>query len=337
LEELWKYAQQVASEEMKDTQPLTFDKIDAEKVKQTVEQINEALKDKPVDKKVQQKLNYAKKNWPQNLNKYEQQQQILGQRNSYSKTDPDATFMRMKEDHMGNGQLKPGYNWQISTNDQYILSYSIHQNPTDTTTLSAHMERFRQLHGTLPEVLVADSGYGSEQNYEYLEQNDVNAYVKYNHFHKEQSGEHLKNNPFHQDHLHYNAQLDRFYCPIGQPMELADEKTRKTENGYKQKIKVYQAKNCTGCPLAGVCHKSEGNRRIEVNHVLKKYRQQARQKLLSEEGVRYRKQRPADVEAVFGNIKHNHNFKRFMLRGIDKVEIEAGLLAIAHNLRKRAA
>lgn len=337
LEELWKYAQQVASGELKDTQPLTFDKIDAEKVRQTVGQINEALKDKPVDKKVQQKLNYAKKNWPQNLDRYDQQEQISNGRNSYSKTDKDATFMRMKEDHMGNGQLKPGYNWQISTNDQYILSYSIHQNPTDTTTLTSHMEQFRQLHGKLPEVLVADSGYGSQQNYEYLEQNEVDAYVKYNYFHKEQSGEHLKKHPFHQDHLHYNEQQDRFYCPIGQAMELAEEKIKTTDNGYKQKIKVYQAKNCTGCPLKGVCHKSEGNRRIEVNHDLKKYKQQARERLLSEEGIRYRKQRPADVEAVFGNIKHNHNFKRFMLRGIEKVEIEAGLLAIAHNLRKRAA
>jgi len=320
LEELWKYAQQVASEEMKDTQPLTFDKIDAEKVKQTVAQINEALKDKPVDKKVQQKLKYGEKHWPENLNKYEQQEQVLNGRNSYSKTDKGATFMRMKEDHMGNGQLKPGYNWQISTGSQYILNYTIHQNPTDTTTLPAHMEQFKQLYGKLPETLVADSGYGSQQNYEYLEQNNVEAYVKYGYFHKEQSGEHLKKHPFHQDHLHYNEQQDRFYCPIGQAMELVEEKTKKTDNGYKQKIKVYQAKNCTGCPLAGVCHK-----------------QQARQKLLSEEGIRYRKKRPADVEAVFGNIKHNHGFKRFMLRGIEKVEIEAGLLAIAHNLRKRAA
>ncbi len=85
-----------------------------------------ALADKPIDKKIKQKLNYAKKNWPENLDKYEQQQKILDVRNSYSKTDTDATFMRMKEDHMKNGQLKPGYNVQISTSRQFIVNYTLH-------------------------------------------------------------------------------------------------------------------------------------------------------------------------------------------------------------------
>ncbi|MCR9134257.1 MAG: IS1182 family transposase [bacterium] len=337
LEELWHYAQTVASEELKDTAPVTFEKISPQQVKQTVEQINEALKGKPVDKKVKQKLNYAKKNWPQNLDKYEQQEKMLNGRNSCSKTDPDATFMRLKDDHMQNGQLKPAYNWQISTNDQFILNYSIHQTSTDPTTLPAHLEQFKALHGKLPEVLVADAGYGSQQNYEYLEQNEVDAYVKFGNFHKEQKGEHLKKNPFHQDHLHYNKDRDCFYCPMGQPMEKSKEYSVTTANGFKQKIVEYQARNCAGCPLAGPCHKSKSNRTIQVNHHLRRYKEQTRQKLLSEQGVRYRKKRPADVEAVFGNIKSNHGFKRFSLRGLEKVEIEAGLMALAHNLRKSAA
>ena len=121
LDELWQYAVKVAAAELPDTDPTRFDKIDAEKVEQTIEQINEALKDKPVSNQVKQKLNYAKKNWPSNLKKYEQQEKILKARSSYSKTGHDATFMRMKEDHMLNGQLKPGYNFQISTNNQYTL------------------------------------------------------------------------------------------------------------------------------------------------------------------------------------------------------------------------
>lgn len=90
-------------------------------MRKTVVQIDQALKDKPIDKKVKQKVSLAKKNWSEKLQEYWQQEKILGERNSYSKTDTDATFMRMKEDHMQNGQLKPAYNVQISTNDQIIV------------------------------------------------------------------------------------------------------------------------------------------------------------------------------------------------------------------------
>ena len=112
LDELWAYAESVAKEEMENNEPEYFEKIDQESIKKTISTINDALKDKPVNKKIRQKLDYASKKWPDNLKKYEQQEKTLGKRNSYSKTDPDATFMRMKEDHMLNGQLKPGYNWQ---------------------------------------------------------------------------------------------------------------------------------------------------------------------------------------------------------------------------------
>jgi len=120
---------------MRDNGPTDFKEIDAEKVGQTIEKIDEALCDKPVSKQIKQKLNYAKKNWPKNLKKYAEQEKILNGRNSFSKTDIDATFMRMKEDHMLNGQLKPANNFQISTNNQYIVNYSLHATTADTTTL----------------------------------------------------------------------------------------------------------------------------------------------------------------------------------------------------------
>jgi hypothetical protein len=100
---------------------------------------------------------------------------------------------------------------------------------------------------------------------------------------------------------------------------------------------VYQAKNCTNCPLHGMCHQGKGNRNIQINHRLGYYKQQAKENLLSQEGIYHRKRRPADVEPVFANLKNNKNFKRFMLRGKEKVEIEAGLIALAHNLKKMAA
>ena len=337
LRELWKYAQSVAAAELPDTDPTRFDKIDASKVAQTIEQINEALKDKPVDKKVTQKLNYAKKNWPSNLEKYEVQEHILAGRNSYSKTDPDASFMRMKEDHMLNGQLKAAYNFQISTNNQYIINYSLHQTTADTTTLQTHLEIYRLQYNQNPRVVTADAGYGSEQNYAWLEENNIENYVKYNYFDKDQSSKPDKKYPFKTDTLFYNEEHDFYVCPMGQKMECIAEYTTTTKNGFKQKIKKYQALNCEGCPLRGVCYKAKGNRAIEINHNLRQYKTEARKKLNSEKGIYHRKKRSCDVEPVFGNIKNNHNFKRFMLRSKPKVEIEAGLLAIAHNLRKKVA
>ena len=336
LDDLWSYTQKVAEEELREEPTPDFEQVDKKKVTETIDKIDKALEGKKVDKKVKQKLNYAKKNWPGKMAEYEQKQKVLGKRNSYSKTDKDATFMRMKDDHMQNGQLKAGYNWQISTSKQYIVNYSIHQNPTDTLTFKPHLDQYENLYQSLPDNITADAGYGSEENYEYLAQKQVNGYVKYNYFHKEQNKKH-KEDPFRVDNLHYNKEQDKVYCPMGQPMDNIGERKRITASGYEQYYTRYQAKNCHSCPLRGQCHKAKGNRIVEINHNLRAHKKVARRHLLSEQGIAHRKQRPADVEAVFGNIKQNKNFKRFMLRGINKVEIETGLLAIAHNLAKKVA
>ena len=335
LDELWEYTQKLTEQELGEEKP-DFTQVDSGKVKDTIEKIDRALEGKQASKKVKQKLNYAKKNWPDKLDEYEQKQAILGSRNSYSKTDEGATFMRMKEDHMGNGQLKPAYNWQISTSNQFFVNYTIHQNPTDTLTLKPHLQSYENLYQTTPESLCADAGYGSEENYEYLEEKQIDTYVKYNYFHKEQTKK-WKENPFRSDNLHYNEETDTVYCPMGQPMHRIGSRKSKTSSGYAQIYAQYQAKNCHDCPLRGQCFRANGNRIVEINHNLRSHKQKVREKLTSAEGIAHRKQRPADVEAVFGAIKHNKGFRRFMLRGIEKVEIEAGLLAIAHNLAKKAA
>ena len=335
LSQLWMYAESVASEELKDQTPTTFTPISSEHVKKTIDKIDEALKDKPITKKAKQKLDYARKNFSDRVTKYQAQEKILAARNSYSKTDPDATFMRMKEDHMRNGQLKPGYNVQLSTCDQYILCYSLHQNPTDTLTLSSHLAQFQSLHNTLPQTLIADAGYGSEENYSLLEEKNIDPFVKYNYFDREQH--HPDENPFHQENLFYNHHKDCYYCPMGQPLTRISDKKSKTKSGYLQTYARYQAQRCDGCPLRGSCHKSKNNRIIEVNYTLKRHKQKAKENLLSEQGVRHRLKRCHDTEPVFANIKHNKGFKRFMLRSLPKVEIETALLAIAHNLKKKVA
>lgn len=185
LQDLWQYTQEVAASESKDKSEVTFKAIEKEAVVKTIEKIDTALKGKKICPKVRQKLNYARKNWPANLEKYAEQQQIMGNRNSFCKTDTDATFMRMKEDHMKNGQLKPGYNLQISTHNQFIVHYSLHSNPNDTRTLPEHIKTFKEQYQKLPDELVADAGYGSQENYTLLENEGVKAYVKYNYFDKD--------------------------------------------------------------------------------------------------------------------------------------------------------
>ena len=336
LKELWSYVEKVyAQEEQLPNEP-KFDAIDPEEVVKTVNAINGALKDREVDKKVRQKLGYAKKNWPGKVAKYNEQEKILGNRGSYSKTDPDATFMRMKDDHMKNGQLKASYNLQGSSNNQFLVNYTLEQSPTDTTTLTGHLEEPQRSFGQLPGTVTADAGYGSEENYQKMEDQGIDGFVKYNYFHKEQqqakSGKVKK--PFTVDQLHYNKQTDTYYCPMGQEMTNMGSFQRTTKKGYLQTINQYQAKNCSECPIRPLCHKATGNRVVERNHNLERHKQRAREKLLCEEGIAHRKQRCWDIEAIFGNIKHNMGFKRFMLRGIEKVETEFGLIAMAHNLKK---
>ncbi|WP_443936436.1 IS1182 family transposase [Pedobacter sp. MW01-1-1] len=338
LADIWTYAQSITKAEDELPDPPDFTEINKEKVQATVDKLNEVLADNPdANKKIKNKLKYISKEYPKKIAEYEVKEAILGNRNSYSKTDEDATFMRMKEDHMRNGQLKAGYNVQISTSNQFIVNYTIHPNPTDTTTLKAHIEQHETSFGKSLKSITADAGYGSEENYELLEQKGIEAYVKYNMFDKEQNERYTSKKSFQADKLFYNQEQDCYICPMGQQMHYIGDAKRKTSTGFEQTSKRYQARNCSNCPLNGVCHKSQGNRIIEINTNLLSHKQTAYQLLNSEKGIEKRKQRCYDVEPVFGNIKQNQGFRRFMLRGKEKVAIEWGLLAIAQNIRKKAA
>jgi len=335
IDALWQYAQTVAGSELQDTTPITYATIDPEKVQQTIAVIEEAIKGSALPAKVKQKLAYAKKKYPEKLAEYAQKEHQLAGRNSYSRTDPDATFMRMKDDHMKNGQLKAGYNIQLSTNNQIILNYDSYPNPTDTLTFPHHLQSFQDLYGCFPASVTGDAGYGSEENYQYAADRGMIAYVKYNTFHQEQGRSWIKKHPFAQGHLHYNAEEDYYVCPMGQRMTNSGSSLQHTASGFEQHLTYYQAQRCEGCPLRGVCHRSKYDRIITVNHSLHDFKRQARDRLLSEEGIAHRKKRGVDVETVFGNIKQNRGFRRFMLRGKEKTLTEVGLLAIAHNLRKK--
>lgn len=308
--------------------------INSDELKERLSILNKKLKEPT--KKVSKELQQLQDEHLPKLMKYEKDLKTLGDRNSYSKTDPDATFMRMKEDHMKNGQLKPAYNPQISTENQFITHVSIHQTPGDTTTLKSHLESFEEMYSKQSHEIVADAGYGSEENYEMLESKGVEAYVKYNYFHKEQKKK-MKNNPFLAQNLFFNKEHDFYVCPMGQRMENIGQGKRFSTNGYESQVFYYQSKRCEGCPLRSQCHQAKGNRRIEVNHRLNELKQQAREKLMSEKGLEHRSKRPIEVEAVFGQLKSNNKFNRFTFKGLEKVELEFLLMSIGHNLRKMMA
>ena len=310
--------------------------IDSQELDKKIAQLNETIKQKGASKKAKKQLEKLSNESAPKLKEYESHLRTLGDRNSYSKTDPDATFMRMKEDQMKNGQLKPSYNIQLSTESNFITNYSIHQRPGDTATYKEHLLNYRQKYGHYPVRAIADAGYGSLENYEFLDENQIESYVKYNYFHKEQSKK-FKTDISRVENLYYNSEQDFYICPMGQKMlPVGCPKKRKTELGYEYEIFIYQAQNCSNCPLRGACHEQNGNRKIEINKQLVKYKQKAKENLLSEKGKELRGRRCTEVEQTIGQIKWNKRFNRLLLRGIPKVSVEIGLIAIAHNLQKLA-
>ena len=268
------------------------------------------------------------------LSEYDGSLEQIGERNSMSKTDPDATFMRMKEDAMNNGQTKPGYNLQISAENQFITDFALFPNPTDTLTLIPFLNSFLDRYGHLPSTAVADSGYGSEENYRFMDQAGMEAYVTYNRFHLEQRPRY-KPNPFHHDNFHYNATEDYYVCPMGQHMTRIGTSHSETASGYRSENARYRAQNCKDCQLRCLCYKAKGDRRtIEVNHRLNEYKRKARELLTSEEGLRHRGRRCIEPEAVFGQMKFNMAYRRFRHFGKDKVTMDFAFFAIAFNLKK---
>lgn len=267
------------------------------------------------------------------LSEYNQHLDTLGERNSYSKTDKDATFMRMKEDAMNNGQTKPGYNLQIGTEGQFITDFALFPNPTDTLTYIPFMVTFKNRYGVLPSTEIADSGYGSEENYRFMEEHGIEAFVKYNRFHIEQRPRYVQD-PFRSENFYYNEKEDYCVCPMGQHMSRIGQRRVKTASGYVSERHRYQAKNCNGCPLRSLCFKAEGNRIIERNHRLEKYKRQAFNLLTSDEGLKQRGRRCIEPEAVFGQMKFDMAYRRFRHFGKDMVTMDFAFFAIAFNLKK---
>jgi transposase len=270
---------------------------------------------------------------------YQRDFEIFGTRNSYSKTDHDATFMRMKDDYMKNGQLKAGYNIQVATEGQYALAYSLFSNPTDTRTLIPFLDEIEQHFFELPKHIVADAGYGSEQNYDdILSKRKREALITYNLYLKEQKKKYKKNE-FNSENWQYDEENDVYTCPNQQRLVFKNHSIRTDKSGFTREFKIYECGDCTGCPFRSLCTKAkEGNhRKLVVNEKWEQQKEYVRAKLSEEKTSSIYRKRKIDVEPVFGFLKANLRFTRFSVRGKSKVENEMGLALMAVNLRKFTA
>lgn len=268
------------------------------------------------------------------LAEYNSRLEQMEGRNSISKTDPSATFMRMKEDAMCNGQTKPGYNLQISSENQFITDFALFPNPTDTLTFIPFLGSFPGRYGRFPKRVVADSGYGSEENYRFMDEAGIEGFVKYNRFHLEHRPRY-KPDTFHPDSLYYNEEGDYYICPMGLRMSRTGTVQTRTEGGYISQSACYRAIRCKGCPLRCLCYKAKANQRtIRVNHRLNAYKRKACELLTSEEGIKERGRRCIEPEAVFGQMKSNMAYRRFRHMGKDKVVMDFTFFAIAFNIKK---
>ena len=267
---------------------------------------------------------------------YEKHLSVLGERNSYSKTDPDATFMRMKEDHMRNGQLKPAYNVQLAVESEYIVGVGIFPNPTDTRTLIPFLQHMGSRFGLKPKHVVADAGYDSEENLDWLRKHDYESVIKPAQYENSKKKSYKKRIDL-PANMKYNPEKDEYTCAKGR--KLVFEKTRKTkhESGYVSESYIYRCTNCQYCGLRKQCQRQGNRKSNKAIYINKKYNellQENQERFLSEDGIRLRVNRSIQVEGAFGQIKEDYSYKRILRRGKDSVYKELLFLAFGFNIRK---
>ena len=269
----------------------------------------------------------------QKLQEYIQKIEICGpNRNSYSKTDNSATFMRIKTDYMGNDQLLPAYNVQIGVADEYIAVVDVNHYRSDMDCFVPLMEHFKQTYGFYPKYPVADAGYGSYNNYIFCEQNGIEKYMKFPMFKKE-----TKDRKYHEDPFRaVNFRIDEqgvMRCPNDKAFHFLYRKNVRG-NQYGRKEELYEYEDCSGCPYAEKCKKTDKNRTVRINQELTSMHQEVIENLESIHGALLRMNRSIQAEGTFGIMKNDRWYKRIVRRGIHSVKLEVLLVAIGHNLYK---
>ena len=267
---------------------------------------------------------------------YETSLNIMGEsRNSYSKTDPDATFMRMKDDHMRNGQLKPAYNVQIAVNSEYITGIDVFSNRTDFGTLVPFLKQLQQHHECRYKEVTADAGYESLENYLFLEENGQVRFIKPANY-EAQKTKKFRKQIGRIENMTYHADENCFACAEGKKLSLRRE-TTELQDGHFVSTAYYRCDNCEGCPSRSrCCQAKDPNKPKEV--ILKKTfwekRAQSQANITTERGIYLRMCRSIQVEGAFALLKNDFGFRRFLTRGRQNVRTELFFLAMAFNLKK---
>ncbi len=267
------------------------------------------------------------------LKKYSEHIRICGEkRNSYSKTDHDATFFRMKKDYMGNDALLPGYNMQLLICDEYIAHYGVFPFASDMDCFQPMMEGFARQYGHYPQYPLADAGYGSFNNYLFCQEHGMEKYMKFTMYEKESKDKKYRNDPYRA----VNFEIDQdgyMLCPNGKRFNyLRTEPVKGNQFGRTEEY--YQCEDCDGCPHRASCHKSSQNRIIRLNEELTRFHGEVLENLNSVHGALLRMNRSIQSEGAFGGIKWNRGYKRLRRRGIESVLLEIGLISCGFNLHK---
>lgn len=303
----------------------------SEDLQAVAERINEKLKSR--DKKSANEMKCKAKELKKiakKLSGYEAQTKILGTRNSYSKTDTDATFMRPKNSF---DEILPLYNVQMGTENGFVMGFSVHQNSNDARNFKEHLTARKNAGLPTPKRVVGDSIYGTEENYQELKDNHIESYLKYPTFHRELSNKII---PFSKADFSYQPRTDTFICPAGRSLPVVDTDKNTLISDFVSQVKIYQCSDCSGCTQREQCCKGAGNRTIQRNERLEAFMLRAKKNLTSQKGLTLRRRRGNEIESIFGDIKFNQRFRRFNLRGLTKVNAETALLAISVNIRKFA-
>ena len=273
------------------------------------------------------------------LKEYSRKLSILGERNSYSKTDPDATFMRMKEDAMLNGQLKPAYNLQLGVDSGYISWLTLSPRPTDTMTLIPFLKGLEASLGHRYPVVVADAGYESEENYSFLEDRKMTAVIKPANYEISKTRKYRKDIS-RKENMPYDPEGDFYTCMNGCKLENCGTKKRKTASGYVREETVYRCDDCLGCPHKSECIRGknwkipeeERFKSLNVSRKFERQRKECLNRIVSEEGIQLRVNRSIQAEGAFALWKEDQKFRQFLCRGQANVYAESVLMAIAQNI-----
>ena len=275
------------------------------------------------------------------LKGYTQKLHTCGKRNSFSKTDPDATFMRMKEDAMGNGQLKPAFNLQHGVDAQYITWLTVGPQPTDTTMLIPFLRETEEYLAFKYKKIIADAGYESEENYVFLDKNQQLAFIKPANYEISKTRKY-KNDIGRMENMDYDGASDTYTCRNGKQLSFAYVRRSKSKTGYVSEKSIYHCSECKDCPYKKDCIKGnhcktpmeERNKMLSVAKTFLDYRKEDLGRIVSEEGILLRTNRSIQAEGSFGELKQDMQFRRYLSRGTSNVLAESVLLAMARNINK---